>query len=205
MNNFILEDNFIKAIRENKKQLKDFYHKEIDNLFFNKLPYDGTNYYLSVQHPKKVCYDWNELKEQNILFKDIFNQNDDIIIPSIGVSRINGDISGKFFVSHKHLYDIDLNIYHYIVKHNDKCGMIIRNEYLKYEEDLIFGFKAKDKHIAFNFGDSVKDSFVFYSLNPKYTLKEWYDIKTKNIINNNYNVLDMNKQYALKQINKFIK
>lgn len=201
MNSFILKDNFIEAIKKNKEKLKDFYNKNIDNVFFNKFPYDNSFYYLNIQHPKKVVYDWQELKKQNELFSEIFEDNN-IIVPSAGISRIMPSPRNRF-VAHKHIYDVDLYIYHYILTYNSECGIIINNEYLPYHDDLVFGFKADKKHIVFNFGDTVKDSYVFYILNPKYTLKDWYDVKINNIVKHDYGVVEMNKKYASRQIKKF--
>ena len=200
MKNFILKDNFIEAIKKNKEKLKAYYNDNVDNLFFNKFPYDRSFYYLNIQHPKKVMYDWEELKKQNDLFSDIFN-NKEIIIPSAGISRIMPSLRNNF-VAHKHVYDVDLYIYHYIVKHNDKSGIIIENEYLPYTEDLIFGFKANKKHIVFNFGETIKDSYVFVMLNSKYTLEQWFEQKMKYAVINKYEVKTMNQKYALKQIKK---
>lgn len=194
MKHFILENNLIDSIKKNINMLKNFYNENIDNLFFNKFEYD--TYRLSFLYSKK------DIGKNNI-FNDIISENKNLIIPSINISRMLPQPKQDEFIAHQHTFDLDSYIYHYVIKHNDKCGMIIEDEYLPYHDDLVFGFEASKAHIAFNFGETVKDSYEFIVSNPKYTLDEWYNIKIKAAISNNYSFIEMNKEEALKKINYF--
>lgn len=197
MKKFITNDKLIKSIHKHKNILKNYYEVNFNQLFFNDMHYKN-NYFVSLIHGKNREYDWNVLKKATPLFENIFNENDNIIIPSISIGRM--EPNKDWFISHKHTMKTDYRVYHYILKCNDNCGMIIENEYLKYEEGMIFGFNANKRHIAFNFGDSIKDSFIFIILNKKYTLKDWFDEKIEYAIANQYGVYEMNKERARKKI-----
>jgi hypothetical protein len=192
MKEFILEDNFIKSITKHKNILNDFYEKEINNLFFNNLGYE--NYRISFINKDKHIQ----------TFSSIIDENKELIISDINIGRINNFKDRSWFIAHQHLSDMDSIIYHYVVKCDNNCGMIIKNEYLKYHQGLIFGFKANKKHIAFNFGDSFKDSFIFIIQNNKYSIEDCKKQKIYSALNNDYMLKDMNKRYALKKIKKFL-
>ena len=201
MHKFILDDEFIKNIKKNFNKLKDFYDKNINNLYFMKLPYNDIDHHLSVLLQPKKNDNWEKLKKQNNLFQEIF-ETDNFIIPTVSIVRMLPFPKKEFFIAHRHINNVDDKIYHVVMKCNNKCGMIIENEYLPYTQDLVFAFNAKKKHIAFNFGDDVKESFVFVSLNKKYSLDQWFDEKMTDIVNNHYKVYLMNKKYANMQIKK---
>ncbi len=48
---------------------------ETFNLLLDSGIMGDSFYYLNIQHPKKVVYDWQELKKQNELFSEIFEDN----------------------------------------------------------------------------------------------------------------------------------
>lgn len=201
MNKFILQDDFIESIRKNINKLKDFYNKNIDSLYFTKLPYNDRDHHLSILLQPKKNEDWESLKKRNLLFQEIFEIKN-VIIPTVSIARMLPYPNRESFIAHKHIYDIDDKIYHVIMKTNSKSGIIIENEYLPYTEDLVFGFKANKKHIVFNFGETIKDSYVFVMLSPNYTLEQWFEQKMKYAMINKYEVEIMNQRYALKQIKK---
>lgn len=198
MKHFILKDKLIDVLYKYSDNLKNFYEKNANILYFNNLEYKD-NYYLSLVHPKERKNSWEELKKLTFEFKEIFDESP-VKIMAINVGRIYGHPNGDWFLSHSHLFDTDGTVYNYIIKCNDKSGMIIGNEYLPYHEGLIFGFNPRKKHISFNFGDSIKDSYIIITLNKKYSIKDWFDEKISFIINNKYNVYEMNKERARKKI-----
>lgn len=202
MSEFIFEDSFISSIKKHKDKLDSFYKDNADKIFFNELKY--KKYYMSIFFPKKKILDLKEFREHVPLLKDIFLENEDIIVSSVHVGRMPGFPNKDVFLAHRHLVDIDLRIYHYVFNCNDKSGIIIGNQYLPYHNGLTFGFDANKSHIAFNFGETVKDSLIFLVLNPKYTLEEAYQEKINSAMNKNYPMKEMNKKYALRKINKFI-
>ena len=200
MKEFILEDNFLKSIKKHANELDNYYLNHVDDLFFYKLKYDA--YYLSIIHPKKRTSDLNDFRTHVPLFKEMFEENKDIIISSANIGRMPGFSDKSVFLAHRHLVDVDAKIYHYILKCNDKSGMIIGNDCMRYEKGMAFGFNSDKSHIAFNFGETIKDSFIFIVLNEKYSLDEYFDKKFESAINNDYPMKEINKKYALRKIKK---
>lgn len=201
MKKFILEDDFINNIKKNINKLRDYYDKNINNLYFTKLPYNDRDHHLSILLQPKNNESWESLKKRNLLFQEIF-ETKNVIIPTASIARMLPYPNKESFIAHKHIYDIDDKIYHLVMRTNEKCGIIIENEYLPYKENSVFGFKADKKHIVFNFGETAKDSYVFVVLNSKYTLEQWFEQKMNNANDNLYKVEIMNNKYALKQIKK---
>ena len=131
MKHFILEDQLIENIKKNISLFNDYYKHNVESIYFNNLKYN--DYFLSILYPK------------NHIFNDFVNSNKNLIIPTIGISRILPSSNMSSFIAHKHLYDVDDVIYHYIVKCNSRCGMIIGDEYLPYKDELIFGTHPTQK------------------------------------------------------------
>jgi hypothetical protein len=200
MKHFILKDKTIDILSKHKDKLRKYYEQNKNNLYFNNLEYKDK-YYLSLIHSKERKDNWEELKKLTPEFIDIFEESM-VIIPAINIGRIPSYPNGDWFLSHSHLFKTDGTVYNYILKCNDRSGMIIGEEYLPYREDLIFGFNSRKNHISFNFGDTIKDSYIIITLNKKYTLKDWFDEKISFIINNKYNVYEMNKKTARKKIKR---
>lgn len=146
----IIFDNMrIKKIKE-LILLKDFFNFKKEN--FIKINENGWGIY----NLKKKFFDFEGLT--------------DIIIFSLP----NGS-----YIAHEHLTDMDEEYYHYILKCNDNCGIIVENEYLPYRENLLFGFNPMLKHIVWNYGNEARESLVFIFKNKNLTLEEWRDKKNK--------------------------
>jgi hypothetical protein len=81
------------------------------------------------------------------------------------------------YIAHEHLTDMDEEYYHYVIKTNDKCGIIVEDEYLQYYEGLLFGFNPMTKHIVWNNGNDIRETLVFIFKNKNLTIKEWQNKK----------------------------
>ena len=202
MKNFILKDEFTDIIDKNKNKLRDFYEKEKDKLFFHNDVTYGKDYNLCLIDAKQKKENLEELKKTNEFFIDIFKQNNDLIIPFFVIGKICGYPNKDWFISHRHNFITDGNIYHYILNCNDSSGMIMGNEYLHFKKDMIFGFNGNKNHIVFNFGETVKESYIFFTLNKKSTLEDWTNEFKDYFIDNKKYMIEMNKKYARSKIKK---
>jgi hypothetical protein len=109
----------------------------------------------------------------------------------------------KTYIAHEHLTDMDDEYYHYIIKCNDDCGIIIENEYLKYYKGLLFGFNPMNKHIVWNNGDEDRESLIFIFKNKKLSLEEWQNKKNEIAKRNFEDTRNLTNKELNEMINKF--
>lgn len=79
----------------------------------------------------------------------------------------------KTYIAHKHLSDIDEEYCHYVLRTNENCGIIVKDHYLNYTDNLLFSFDGLLPHIVWNNGNETRDSLVFAFKKPNLTKEEW--------------------------------
>ena len=107
------------------------------------------------------------------------------------------------YIAHEHLTNMDEEYYHYVIKCNDKCGIIVENTYLQYYEGLLFGFNPMTKHIVWNHGEETRESLVFIFKNKNLTLEEWKNKKMKIVNKQEEDTRNLSKKEILLMTNKF--
>ena len=108
------------------------------------------------------------------------------------------------YIAHRHTSDIDYEYCHYILNTNKDAGIIIEDEYLSYENNLLFSFNyGTMPHIAWNNSSKIRDSLVFIYKRSNITMEDWLIEKNKVSKNQYVDSSDLKEDEILKMTKKF--
>ena len=119
---------------------------------------------------------------------------------SIGIFSLNPNS----YIAHRHISEIDYEYCHYILNTNEHCGIIIGDEYLPYKNDLLFSFNyGTMPHIAWNNGETVRDTLVVVYKTPNISMQDWLAVKMSYANSNDYDFVNLEKEQIMNMTNRF--